>query len=159
MNGNIPEDDWLGRVEGLSDDNTDLDDIGYTDKEGVNTIQPGINDEKNEYGEAETGSTPEPKTVTSPSKQTDAAGNKTNKEFADEPLGIIDLLSKEPESEEEPATGHIEDEESQPESGLALSDNELLSLFNTDTYSLHIRSFQVSQNIQTSMWNRCCPEQ
>ena len=28
MNGNIPEDDWLGRVEGLSDDNTEAPDTG-----------------------------------------------------------------------------------------------------------------------------------
>lgn len=28
MNGNIPEDDWLGRVEGLSDDNTEAPETG-----------------------------------------------------------------------------------------------------------------------------------
>ena len=90
----------------LSEDNTDLDDIGFTDTEGMNTIQPGINDGLRETAEE-------------PVVENDELGTVN---------GVIHLHEDEPTEEQSLQT----DKEETEEETLTLSDNELLSLLNTN---------------------------
>ena len=90
----------------LSEDNTDLDDIGFTDTEGMNTIQPGINDGLRETAEE-------------PVVENDELGVVN---------GVIHLHEDEPTEEQSLQP----DKEETEEETLTLSDNELLSLLNTN---------------------------
>ena len=90
----------------LSEDNTDLDDIGFTDTEGMNTIQPGINDGLRETAEE-------------PVVENDELGTVN---------GVIHLHEDEPTEEQSLQP----DKEETEEETLTLSDNELLSLLNTN---------------------------
>ena len=90
----------------LSEDNTDLDDIGFTDTEGMNTIQPGINDGLRETAEE-------------PVVKNDELGTVN---------GVIHLHEDEPTEEQSLQP----DKEETEEETLTLSDNELLSLLNTN---------------------------
>ena len=90
----------------LSEDNTDLDDIGFTDTEGINTIQPGINDGLRETAEE-------------PVVENDELGTVN---------GVIHLHEDEPTEEQSLQP----DKEETEEETLTLSDNELLSLLNTN---------------------------
>ena len=92
--------------DSIVEDSTDLDDIGFTDTEGMNTIQPGINDGLRETAEE-------------PVVENDELGTVN---------GVIHLHEDEPTEEQSLQP----DKEETEEETLTLSDNELLSLLNTN---------------------------